>query len=102
MVFGALCVQRLLRGRYSGEGQWPARCVKTKAEGLLVAGSLIALSLLLGLAPAAALAQVPVVGWLWMGSPPTPEEPPFLREELKRLGHEEGRTYVLESRYAGG
>lgn len=31
-----------------------------------------------------------------------PEELALLQKELKRLGHEEGRTYVLESRYAGG
>jgi putative ABC transport system substrate-binding protein len=37
-----------------------------------------------------------------MGAPPRPDEAPFLREELKRLGHEEGRTYVLEARYANG
>ena len=101
MAFGALCVERLLHGRFSKVDTGPQRWMNQQSHSLLVAGWLIALSLLAA-APAAALAQVPVVGWLWMGSPPTPEEPPFLREELKRLGHEEGRTYVLESRYAGG
>lgn len=100
-MFGALCVKRSLHGRYCEEGRWPGRWMEQKAKRLLAAGWLIALSLL-GLTPPAAWAQVPVVGWLWMGAPPRPEEPPFLREEMKRLGQEEGRTYVLESRYAAG
>lgn len=101
MVFEVLCVDLLQDGRFSEPGRQPERCVDRQSARMLAAGWLIAVSLL-GLAPPTVWAQVPVVGWLWMGSPPLPEEPPFLREEMKRLGHEEGRTYVLESRFAGG
>jgi putative tryptophan/tyrosine transport system substrate-binding protein len=101
MVFAVRCVERLPHGRFDKAGHGPARWFRHQSKRLLAAGWLIALPLL-WLAPPAALAQVPVVGWLWMGSPPLPEDPPFLREELKRLGHQEGRTYVLESRYAEG
>ena len=62
-------------------------------------GMLIAL-LLLGLAPVCASAQVPVVGYLRLGSP-EPVGPPFV-PHLKGFGHQEGRTFLLESRYARG
>ena len=64
-----------------------------------VAGLLLVISLL-GLAPVSAWAQTPVVGHLWLGSPPRGELS-FVRL-LKELGHQEGRTFLLESRYAGG
>jgi putative ABC transport system substrate-binding protein len=79
--------QMNMRGRHSGR--------------LLVAAWCF-VSALLGLSAVPSRAEVPVVGWLWMGPPPPPGQPPFLREQLRRLGHEEGRTYVVEARYASG
>ena len=56
--------------------------------------------LLLGSAPASAWAQVPVVGHLGLDAP----EPgaPYLTQYLKGLGHQEGRTFLLEPRWASG
>jgi putative ABC transport system substrate-binding protein len=58
---------------------------------------------LLASAPASAWAQVPVVGRLGLGSPES-DAPALnrLRQELKELGHQDGRTFVLEPRYARG
>lgn len=67
---------------------------------LRAAGRRIALSLLV-LAASSAWGQVPVVGWLGLESPP-PAGQHWITQALKPLGHEEGRTYVLESRYASG
>jgi putative ABC transport system substrate-binding protein len=47
-------------------------------------------------------AEVPVVGVLWMGPPPPPEFSNDLQKRLKQLGQEEGRTYFVQARYAGG
>jgi putative ABC transport system substrate-binding protein len=66
-----------------------------------MAGGWIVLALL-GSAAVPSRAEVPVVGMLWMGPPPPPEAPAYLQNRLKRLGHEEGRTYVIEARYASG
>lgn len=63
------------------------------------AGLLTALWLL-GSPPASAWAQLPVVGNLWMGAPHQ-HEPLFL-QHMRMLGHREGRTFVLESRWAAG
>lgn len=63
------------------------------------AGLLLALSLL-GLAPASGWAQVPVVGYLWLGSPPHGR--PLFMQHLEGLGHQEGRTFLLEARWAEG
>ncbi len=47
-------------------------------------------------------AEVPVVGFLWMDAPPPPEAPKVFENALNQLGQEQGRTYVLEARYASG
>jgi putative ABC transport system substrate-binding protein len=67
----------------------------TRAAGLLLALSLPTL------AAAPARAQVPVVGYLWLGSPPPSGRPAYL-PHLEKLGHREGRTFRLEARWAEG
>jgi putative ABC transport system substrate-binding protein len=62
-----------------------------------VAGFLIALCLL-GSAPAPVWAQVPVVGHLFMGAPQ--QGGPVFLQHMPALGHREGRTFVLESRWS--
>ena len=59
--------------------------------------------LLLVSAPAPIWAQVPVVGHL--GQTSSEQGQPYMsriRQHLKELGHEEGRTFLLETRWAGG
>ena len=76
------------------------RCVNHQSGKLLaVALSILLWFLVAGSMPARA--QVPVVGYLWLGAPETDGPPPFLRQ-LQQLGQHEGRTFVLESRYARG
>jgi putative ABC transport system substrate-binding protein len=99
MVLRILCVKRLLRGSFIEARHGAGRCVSRQSKRLLMAGFLSALALL-GPAPAAAVDPVPVVGVLWLGS--TAEDPTSFTKELQRLGHEEGRTYAIEARYAQG
>lgn len=68
---------------------------------LPAAGLLIAL-LLLASAPVSAWAQVPVVGHLGLGAPPGSGGAPAFAQYLERLGHQEGRTFLVESRWARG
>jgi len=77
----------------------PRRCVNRQSKLLAVELSLVLWLLLSG--PVSAWAQAPVVGYLWLGSPETDGPPPFLRH-LEELGQHQGRTFVLESRYAQG
>lgn len=56
--------------------------------------------LVVGSAWASARAQVPVVGHLGLDSPPP--GPVSFTQYLKGLGHQEGRTFSLESRWARG
>lgn len=76
------------------------RCLSMRSRRLRAIGWWLALALL-GLVPASALAQVPVVAELWMEAPPPPGTH-WLVEALKPLGQVEGRNFVVESRYASG
>src|SRR5262245_20023300 len=56
--------------------------------------------------PSAALAQqqaIPVIGWLHVGSPATFERQlPQFQQDLRALGHVEGRNVAIEYRWADG
>ena len=69
---------------------------------IFLTGSVALLAALRG-AEAQQARRLPRIGWLGTGTVATAERglTPF-REGMKALGHVEGQTYVLESRYADG
>jgi putative tryptophan/tyrosine transport system substrate-binding protein len=89
-----------LDSSFSERGRMPRCCVNQQSHKRLAVGLSIALWLLSS-GPVSAWAQVPVVGYLWLGSPETDGGPYFLRH-LEQLGQQEGRTFVVESRYGRG
>jgi len=95
-------MQTRSNGRIDGEVPWHRSRWASPSAMRAVVALLISL-LLLASASIPASAQVPVVGWLGLTSP---EQDARLldtfRQGLKDLGHEEGRTVVIEHRWARG
>jgi len=83
-------------------GPWHQGLWALPSDMSVVVASFISL-LLLASAPGSALAQVPVVGWLGLSSPEQEARGwDAFRQGLRDLGYEEGRTLVIEHRWAGG